>query len=173
MEGHPGASAKRPNHKRVWSQGWGEACLRERVGWTDDEAAGSGRVLTTLTQEVLSHGCLNDSTKQGPAGLNTSKPGQCPEPVLCGPHGLFQKPHSATSRPTLSLCLHPPFTNAFPDLCPSTEIHNQPGCVLGFPPASPRGAPVGPGHSLASVAAPHLDLYAGNGRLLIVMEEWL
>lgn len=127
MEGHPGASAKRPNHKGVWSQGWGEACLRGRVGWTDDEVAGSGRVLTIPTQEVLSYGCLMDSTKQGPAGLNTSKPGQCPEPVLCGPHGLFQNlahqvsfshfsPHP---QPTPPSTIHKCFSR-------STSIHRAP-----------------------------------------------
>lgn len=76
---------------------------------------------------------------------------------------------SATSQ-TLpsSLCLHPPFTKAFPDLFPSTGPHAQPGCVLGLPPVSPRGAAVAAGQSLASAAALHLDPCTGNGRLFVV-----
>lgn len=168
-EGHPGASAKRPNHKRVWSQGWGEACLRERVGRTDDEAAGSGRVLTTPTQEVLSHGCLMDSTKQGPAGLNTSKTGQCPEPVLCGPHRLFQKPRSPS---IIQPLLAPPSTHAsihHSQMSSQIYLHPQSPCPawLCLPKRSTSGTWAQSGFCSSP---PPLSLYCG--RLLIVMEEW-
>lgn len=121
---------------------------------------------------------LRDSTQQGAAGLTTSKPGQCPEPASVALLGSFRsRTHHMSSQlllktPPSSLWLHPPFTNAFPDPSPPTGPHAQPGSVVGLPPASPRGAPVGAGHSLASAAAPHLQPCAGNGRFFVVREEW-